>query len=99
MTPEITNNTIMHRFEAEIGADKATLEYSLESNVITFLHTRVPESIGGRGIGTALVTAGLDYAVKNGFRVIPQCPFVAAFLEKHPEYQERLRVVPGENQE
>jgi predicted GNAT family acetyltransferase len=99
MTPKITNNTTTHRFEAELGAETAFLEYSLEANVITFTHTRVPASIGGRGIGTALVIAGLDYAVKNGLRVVPQCPFVAAFLEKHPRYQETLGATPGEKKE
>jgi uncharacterized protein len=99
MTPKITNNTIMHRFEVEVDAETAFLEYSLESNVITFTHTRVPSSIGGRGIGTALVKAGLDYAAQNGLRVVPECPFVAAFLEKNPQYQRRLGVTPAGNKE
>jgi uncharacterized protein len=99
MTSRITNNTLEHRFEAELGAETAVLDYCLESNVITFTHTRVPASIGGRGIGTALVKAGLDYAVLNGLRVVPQCPFVAAFLEKHPHYLDRLGATQGENRE
>lgn len=90
MTLKIINNTLKHRFETEVRAKTAFLNYRLGSNIITFTHTEVPPSLNGRGIGTALVKAGLDYAVANGLRVIPQCPFVADFIEAHPQYRPTL---------
>ena len=95
MTLNIINNTLKHRFETEVGAKTAFLNYRLESSVITFTHTEVPASLNGRGIGTALVKAGLDHAVKNGLGVIPQCPFVADFIQTHPQYQPSLDSTSG----
>lgn len=87
MKLKIINNTLKHRFETEVGSKTAFLNYRLEAQGITFTHTEVPASINGRGIGTALVKAGLDYAREQALRVIPQCPFVADFIQTHPQYQ------------
>ena len=87
MTLKIFNNTLKHRFETEVGSKTAFLNYRIASQVITFTHTEVPSSINGRGIGTALVKAGLDYAIEQGLRVIPQCSFVADFIQIHPQFQ------------
>lgn len=93
MTLKIINNAIKHRFETEVGAKTAFLNYRLGDKVITFTHTEVPESLNGRGIGTALVKAGLDYAVGQGLRVVPQCPFVAEFISAHPQYQKMVNAI------
>jgi uncharacterized protein len=85
MTLKIINNTLKHRFEVEVGSKTAFLNYRLAQKDITFTHTEVPASLNGRGIGTALAKAGLDYAKKEGLNVIPQCPFVAEFLRTHPQ--------------
>jgi hypothetical protein len=87
MKLNIVNNTLKHRFETEIGAKTAFLNYRLVSGVITFTHTEVPSSLNGRGIGTALAKAALDYSVENKLRVVPQCPFVADYVQTHPQYQ------------
>ncbi len=87
MASAITNNTLKHRFETEASHKTAFLNYRISGSEITFTHTEVPASIGGRGIGTALVKAGLDYAREHQLRVIPACPFVADFLQAHPQYQ------------
>jgi predicted GNAT family acetyltransferase len=87
MQLHIINNKLKHRFETEIGPRTAFLNYILADKVITFTHTEVPSSLNGRGIGTALVKAGLDYAIEQDLRVVPQCPFVADFIRLHPQYQ------------
>jgi predicted GNAT family acetyltransferase len=87
MKLRIVNNTLKHRFETEVGSKTAFLNYRLGDGVITFTHTEVPASINGRGIGTALVKAGLDHAIEQGLRVVPQCPFVDDFIHIHPQYQ------------
>jgi predicted GNAT family acetyltransferase len=90
MTLKIINNAIKHRFETEVGRKTAFLNYRLGEKIITFTHTEVPESLNGRGIGTALVKAGLDYAVEHELRVVAQCPFVEEFISLHPQYQKMV---------
>ena len=87
MKLHIVNNKLKHRFETEVGSKTAFLNYTLRENVMTFTHTEVPSSLNGRGIGTALVKAGIDFAIEQGLRVIPQCSFVADFISTHPQYQ------------
>ncbi len=91
MTSKITNNTLKHRFETEIGPKTAFLNYREATGQITFTHTEVPESLNGRGIGTTLVKAGLDYAAEKKLTVVPQCPFVADFIRAHAQYQGLLK--------
>jgi uncharacterized protein len=87
MTAKISNNKLKHRFETEIGKQTAFLNYRQEGDRITFTHTEVPSSLNGRGVGTSLARAALEYAVENHLRVVPQCSFVADFIRVHPQYQ------------
>jgi uncharacterized protein len=58
---------------------------------IAFTHTEVDESCEGCGFGSRLAAAALDDARRQGLRVLPLCPFVAHYVEQHPEYQELVR--------
>lgn len=60
--------------------------YRRRNGRIVFTHTEVDESCSGRGLGTKLVAAALDDARHQGLEVVPLCPFVARFIERHPEY-------------
>ena len=76
------------RYVTTVDGYEAELTYSKlgkSGNVIAD-HTGVPDEIGGRGIGTALVQFLIDDARANGFRVRPLCPFVKAQYRKHPEW-------------
>ncbi len=75
-----------HRFTVEVEGMKAVLNYRLQGERMLFLHTGVPPALEGRGIGRALVRAGLTYARERGYRIVPLCSFVAAYLRRHPEY-------------
>jgi len=66
----------------------AFVAYSRAPGTITFIHTVVPEALAGRGIGTKLEKHVLDKARADGEKVIPQCPFIAAYIRKHQEYQD-----------
>jgi predicted GNAT family acetyltransferase len=55
-----------------------------------FTHTEVPEAHGGKGLGTALIRFGLAAARERGLKVIPICPFFAAYMQKHEEVQDLL---------
>jgi predicted GNAT family acetyltransferase len=82
-----THSAETHRFEIDLGADGvAYLAYEpLAGDVLDLQHTIVPEGGQGRGVGTALVEAAFAHARTNGLRVVPSCPFVADWLEAHPE--------------
>ena len=49
-----------------------------------------PPAIEGHGVGSKLVRGALDAARDQGLRVVPQCPFVAAYIKRHPEYEDLL---------
>ncbi|MEA3016683.1 MAG: uncharacterized protein QOI38_1405 [Sphingomonadales bacterium] len=78
------------RFEIEEEGATAILTYVLRDGVIVFTHTIVPEEIEGRGIGGRLARAGLAYAREQGLKVVPQCSFVRAYIDRHQEYADLL---------
>jgi predicted GNAT family acetyltransferase len=86
----VENYEAVQRFEANIGGQLALLTYRRFPSRICFDHTEVPKPLEGKGLGTKLVRAALDFARANHLRVAPLCPFVAAYLRKHPEYQDLL---------
>jgi predicted GNAT family acetyltransferase len=88
---EVRDNPKLHRFEADLGNSRyAVAVYNLLSGKIMFTHTEVPEAFEGRGIGTALIRAGLHAARERGLQVIPTCPFFARYIQQHPEEQDLL---------
>lgn len=87
---EVRDNPESNRFEVEVGSHMAIAEYTITSDAIMFRHTEVPAALEGRGIGSALVKAGLQAARDRGLKVIPVCPFVSAYMKKHPETQDLL---------
>lgn len=84
----IVDNQEARRYEQQTEHGLAMLEYRGHGRRIEFVHTEVPPAAEGRGVGGALVRAALDAARERGLRVIPTCPFVHAFIERHPEYRE-----------
>ena len=84
----VTDNRVAHRFEFVTGGEVAVLIYERRGDALVFVHTEVPPALRGRGLGKALVKAGLEAARREGLRIVPVCPFVKAFLRKHPESSE-----------
>lgn len=86
-SPAITLNESTHRFEWTVDGHTAYEAFERFPGGIAYLHTIVPKELGGRGIGGTLVKHILDYAAAEGLKVRPVCPFVKAYIDKHPEYQ------------
>lgn len=86
MPSSVTRNSAASRFEAESDRGVALLQYVRSGDTLDLVHTEVPDAMEGAGYGKALVSAALDYARSESLRVIPSCPFVRSFIEKHPEY-------------
>ncbi|HEY8011868.1 MAG TPA: GNAT family N-acetyltransferase [Rudaea sp.] len=88
MTDGVVDNRVHNRYELTVDGATAFVAYAREPGVITFIHTVVPEALAGRGIGSILATHVLDDARANGEKVIPQCPFIAAYIRRHQQYQD-----------
>ena len=76
------------RFELERDGHVATLQYTVAGRVLALLHTEIPEALRGSGIASTLAQTALDWARANHMKIDVVCPFVAAFLETHPEYSD-----------
>lgn len=79
------------RVEALVGGELAGhLAYRVDGDVVAMLHTDVDPRFEGKGVGSALATTALDDARSRGRRVVPKCPFVRRYVERHPEYADLL---------
>jgi predicted GNAT family acetyltransferase len=90
MDSEVTNNAVADQYELEVEGQLALAAYRLRDGRITFTHTEVPDALEGRGIGSKLVRAALDDVRRQGLKVVPACPFVKHYMDKHPEVQDLL---------
>lgn len=83
---EVRRDDARTRYELSVDGKPAVSEYNRLANAVMFTHTEVPEALEGRGASAALVRGALDDVRAQGLQVIPLCPFVAAFIRRHPEY-------------
>jgi predicted GNAT family acetyltransferase len=88
--PSVHDNRAEQEFELDVAGHRAIAAYQLEGKTIVFTHTKVPAEIEGQGVGSKLIRAALDAARDQGLTVVPQCPFVAAYIDRHPEYRDLL---------
>jgi predicted GNAT family acetyltransferase len=74
------------RFEIRMdGRVVGLASYHVDGGTMTLPHTEVDPSVGGRGIGTAMVAAVLEAARERGLHVLPYCSFVRHYIQQHPE--------------
>lgn len=85
---DVRHNEPGSRFEIELDGKHAVAEYERRGEALVFTHTEVPPEYRHRGIGGELARAGLEYARREGVKVVPQCPFIAAYIREHPEFAE-----------
>ncbi|HSK51278.1 MAG TPA: GNAT family N-acetyltransferase [Clostridia bacterium] len=87
----IADNPAEARYEALLDERLVGIsEYELEDGVITFVHTEVSEAVEGRGIGSRLAAGALDDVRRRGLRVVDECPFISAYIRRHPAYADLL---------
>jgi predicted GNAT family acetyltransferase len=90
-SPEVTNNPAKSRYEARIDGHLAGVAvYREMPNAVIFLHTETEPQFEGHGVGGALAKFGLDDTVARGKRIVASCPFIASYVERHPDYQPHL---------
>jgi predicted GNAT family acetyltransferase len=89
MTLAIEHQSDARRFTAQVGGKTAYITYrELAPRLLELDHTFVPREFRGSGIASQLTVRALDYARERGCRVVPSCPFVSAYIERHPEYRD-----------
>ena len=88
---EVIDNKAHHRFELIVDGHIAQEHYRLEGKVITFVHTEVPPELAGQGVGSRLVKGALDQVRAAGLQLIAECPFVKAWIDKHPDYADLVK--------
>jgi uncharacterized protein len=86
----VENNEAANRFEVSLGSAVAFLKYEKRGDRIILVHTQVPSEMEGKGIGGKLAQFGLNYARDNSLKAVPLCPFVASYLNRHPEYEDAV---------
>ena len=85
----VRDNPDKQRYELHTDDQLAAFsQYQLRRDVIEFLHTETVEGFEGHGYGSTLVREALDDVRKRGLQVRPFCPFVRAYITKHPEYRD-----------
>jgi predicted GNAT family acetyltransferase len=86
---EVRDNPERSRFDISLdGAPAGFAQYVRRSGRLIFVHTEIDPAFEGKGLGSRLAEAALDAARAEGARVVPLCPFIASYIERHPVYAE-----------
>lgn len=91
MDIDIRHDRDRQRFVARLDGQEANLQYSqADEKTLDYESTFVPVEHRKQGIGERIVLEALDFALENGYQVIPSCPFVRSVLEEHSEYDDLI---------
>ncbi|GAB3015881.1 GNAT family N-acetyltransferase [Spirosoma pulveris] len=83
----ITNNTHRQQFELETDGKRSIVAYQkVDDETLALTHTEVDPALEGHGVGSRLVEEVLQYAEQNNLKIVPLCPFVDAYLKRHPAW-------------
>ena len=87
--PVVTDRPDSGRFEIAVDGQVAGFAaYHSVGDNLDFTHTEIDDRFEGRGLGSILIRAALEATRERGMGVLPHCPFVRSFIERHPEYIE-----------
>jgi len=90
MPNEIRDNSAASRYELETNGATAFVTYRVSNSAVTLVHTEVPKALEGHGVGSALIKSVLDLLRSQNRKLVVICPFVAAYIRKHREYESML---------
>lgn len=86
---KLIDNEAANQYEFHIGEYIPLIQY-IKNNKgeIYLIHTEVPAELEGQGVGSSLVEKVLENIEQQGLRLIPLCPFVSGYIERHPEWRQ-----------
>ena len=91
MTNTVSLNADKQRYEILVDGTLAGITQAVEDGeIVTMPHTKVFDEFEGQGLASALVTGALDDIRARGLKIVAECPYVANFVVKHPEYADLL---------
>ncbi len=77
------------RWTTNVDGHEAEMTFSRASPVLIIIdHTSVPDALRGRGVGQALVARAVEEARRDGFRIIPLCPYAKSQFDRHPDWKD-----------
>jgi predicted GNAT family acetyltransferase len=82
----ITNNENSNRLEVSVNGGLGILRYPIAGDTMWLLHVQLPQEAQGHGVASELSRTALELARERGLKVVPVCSFVAAYIQRHPEY-------------
>jgi predicted GNAT family acetyltransferase len=86
-TTVVSDNADKRRYEAQVDGELAGFaRYRVEPGSISFTHTEVDDRFEGQGVGSTLVSFALEDARERGLAVLPFCPFVRGYIQRHRDY-------------
>ena len=86
MDYELINNEATNQYEFHIDGFIPRIVYQKSEDKISLIHTEVPLALGGKGIANQLVKKVLEDIQQKGFKLVPLCPFVKKYIQRHPEW-------------
>jgi predicted GNAT family acetyltransferase len=93
-TITVKDNAEAERFEIAVEGEVAGFaQYRRRPELIAFVHTEVDPRFSGQGLASKLIATALDTSRAEGLAVLPFCPFVNAYINKHPEYADLVPAV------
>lgn len=93
MTHSIEHRLESHAFITIVDGKESLLRYRVvgtDGKTLEYYHTFVPPELRGRHIAQEIVKYALDFAKENHLHIIPSCPYVKAYIDQHPEYEDLL---------
>lgn len=84
---EVTKNEAQNQYEMEFDGYKGLVQYKETDGVYAITHTEVAPELEGKGVGSALVEKTLAKIESDGKKILPYCPFVSAYIKKHPDWK------------
>lgn len=86
-TMPVKNNAHRHRFELDTDGKLSVVDYqNVDDETLALVHTEVDESMEGQGVGSHLVEGVLQFVEQNNMKIVAVCPFISAYLKRHPDW-------------
>jgi len=90
MDAQVVDNPDQNRFELAVDGSVAVAQYRVADGRMILTHTEVPHELSGRGIGSRLAQGVFESLCAKGMRVVAECPFMAAYVSRHPQFADLL---------